>query len=97
MISLTDLLACEVEEVLTTPLLRQAAVSYTRTLFYGGSPIRSCDSSVRLYFRKLQLEGIEQQKKLSNMKYQLKPGIVIVFSNQTYTHRPSQILLPRTT
>jgi hypothetical protein len=84
MISLTDLFACDVEEVLTTPLLRQAAVSYTRSLFYGGSPISSCDSSVRLYFRRLQLEGLEQEKKLSNMKYQLKPGTVIVFSNQAY-------------
>lgn len=84
MISLIELLAYPVEEVLTTPLLRQAVVSYTRTLFYGGSPVSSCNSSCITYFRKLQLEGAEKQKKLENMKYQLKPGLNIVFSGQNY-------------
>lgn len=84
MLPLSDLIACNVEEVLVTPLLRQAAVSYARSLFYGGNPIRSCDSSVRNYFRRLQLEGPATQKKLENVKYQLKPGSVIVFDNQTY-------------
>jgi hypothetical protein len=84
MIVLTDLLAHDVEEVLVTPLLREATVSYCRRLFYGGSPISSCDSSVTQYFRRLQLQGIEQEKKLSIMKYQLKPGIVIVYSGQVY-------------
>ena len=84
MISLIELLANDVEVVLQTPLLRQAVISYTRNLFYGGSPVSSCDSSVRLYYRKLQLEGAEIQKKLSSMKYQLKPGLVIVFSGQVY-------------
>jgi hypothetical protein len=84
MIPLTELLSHEIEEVLATPLLRQAVVSYTRNLFYGGNPVSSCDSSVRLYFRKLQLEGAEIQKKLDTMKYQLKLGLVIVFSGQAY-------------
>jgi len=84
MISLIELLANDVEVVLQTPLLRQAVISYTRNLFYGGAPVSSCDSSVRLYYRKLQLEGAEKQKKLSSMKYQLKPGLVIVFSGQVY-------------
>ncbi len=84
MITLTDLLAYEVEEVLVTPLLRQAVISYTRNLFYGGSLINSCDSSVRNYFRRLQLEGIEKQRKILNMKYRLKPNSFIVYSGQTY-------------
>lgn len=84
MISLNELLAYPVEEVLQTPLLRQAVINYTRNLFYGGGLVNSCDSSCRQYFRRLQLEGARQQEKLMNMKYQLKPGTFIVFSNQTY-------------
>ena len=84
MISLSELLACPVEEVLKTPSLRQAVISYTMSLFYGGSPVSGCDSSVRNYFRRLQLFGLEQQKKLSIMKYQLKPGLFVVFNGQSY-------------
>ena len=84
MIPLTELLSHEIEEVLRTPLLRQAVVSYTRNLFYGGQPVGSCDRSVYFFYHKLQKEGIQQQKKLDNMKYQLKPGIFIVHSGQTY-------------
>ena len=84
MILLTDLLSHEIEEVLRTPLLRQAVVSYTRNLFYGGAPVSSCDSSCRNYYRRLQLEGVEIEKKLSNMKYPLKPGIFIVHNGQSY-------------
>ena len=84
MIPLTELLSHEIEEVLQTPLLRQAVVSYTRNLFYGGAPVSSCDSSCRNYYRRLQLEGVEKQKKLSTMKHQLKPGIFIVHNGQTY-------------
>ena len=84
MISLTELLAYPVEEVLTTPPLRQAVITYTRNLFYGGSPVSACDSSVRTYYRRLTLEGLEKQKKLDTMKYQLKPGLVIVYSGQAY-------------
>lgn len=84
MIPLAELLCHEIDEVLQTPLLRQAVVSYTRNLFYGGSPVSACDSSVRTYYRRLTLEGLEKQKKLDTMKYQLKPGLVIVFSGQVY-------------
>ena len=84
MIPLTDLLSHEIEEVLRTPLLRQAVVGYTRNLFYGGAPVSGCDSSVRLYYRRLQLEGVEKQKKLDTMKYQLKPGIFIVHNGQSF-------------
>ena len=84
MISLIELLAYPVEEVLKTPPLRQAVITYTRNLFYGGNPVGGCDSSVRLYYRKLYLEGAEKQKKLDNMKYQLKPGIFIVYNGQSY-------------
>lgn len=84
MIPLTELLSYEIEEVLRTPLLRQAVVSYTRNLFYGGAPVSSCDSSCRNYYRRLQLEGVKKQEKLSTMKYQLKPGIFIVHNGQSY-------------
>ena len=84
MIPLTDLLSHEIEEVLRTPLLRQAVVSYTRNLFYGGAPVSSCDSSCRNYYRRLMLEGVEIEKKLSIMKYPLKPGIFIVHNGQSY-------------
>ena len=84
MIPLTELLSHEIEEVLRTPLLRQAVVSYTRNLFYGGAPVSACDSSCRNYYRRLMLEGVEIEKKLSNMKYQLKPGIFIVHNGQSY-------------
>lgn len=84
MIPLTELLSYEIEEVLQTPLLRQAVVSYTRNLFYGGAPVSSCDSSCRNYYRRLQLEGVKIEKKLSQMKYQLKPGIFIVHNGQSY-------------
>ena len=84
MIPLTELLSHEIEEVLRTPLLRQAVVSYTRSLFYGGAPVSACDSSCRNYYRRLMLEGVEKQKKLDNMKYQLKPGIFIVHNGQSY-------------
>ena len=82
--TLTELLAYPVEEVLKTPPLRQAVITYTRNLFYGGSPVSACDSSVRTYYRRLTLEGLEIQKKLDTMKYQLKPGLLIVFSGQAY-------------
>ena len=84
MIPLTELLSHEIEEVLRTPLLRQAVVSYTRNLFYGGQPVGSCDNSVYFFYHKLQKQGVEQQEKLSNMKYQLKPGIFIVHNGQSY-------------
>ena len=84
MIPLTQLLSHEIEEVLRTPLLRQAVVSYTRNLFYGGAPVSSCDSSCRNYYRRLQLEGVKIEQKLSNMKYQLKSGSFIVHNGQTY-------------
>ena len=84
MIPLAELLCHEIDEVLQTPLLRQAVVSYTRNLFYGGSLVSVCDSSVRTYYRRLILEGLEKQKKLDTMKYQLKPGLVIVYSGQAY-------------
>ena len=84
MITLTELLSHEIEEVLRTPHLRQAVVSYTRNLFYGGAPVSACDSSCRNYYRRLMLEGVEKQKKLDNMKYQLKPGIFIVHNGQSY-------------
>jgi len=84
MIPLTELLSHEIEEVLRTPHLRQAVVSYTRNLFYGGAPVSACDSSCRNYYRRLMLEGVEKQKKLDNMKYQLKPGIFIVHNGQSY-------------
>ena len=84
MIPLTELLCHEIEEVLQTPLLRQAVVSYTRNLFYGGQPVGSCDRSVYFFYHKLQKEGIQQQKKLDNMKYQIKPGSFIVHNGQTY-------------
>jgi hypothetical protein len=86
MISLSELLANDVEVVLKTPLLRQAVISYTRNLFYGGSPVSSCDSSCRTYFRKLQTEGTAKQKKLAEMKYQLKPETIIVFNGQAYNN-----------
>ena len=84
MIALNELLAYPVEEVLQTPPLRQAVITYTRNLFYGGSPVSGCDSSVRNYYRRLTLEGLEKQRKLDTMKYQLKPGLVIVYSGQAY-------------
>ena len=84
MISLNELICLNVEEVLATPLLRQAVISYVKNLFYGGSPVTGCDSSVRIYFRRLQLDGLSQQKKLSEMKYQLKPGIVIQYMGEVY-------------
>ena len=82
--TLTELLAYPVEEVLQTPPLRQAVITYTRNLFYGGSPVSACDSSVRTYYRRLTLEGLEIQKKLDTMKYQLKPGIFIVHNGQSF-------------
>ena len=84
MISLIELLAYPVEEVLQTPPLRQAVITYTRNLFYGGSPVSGCDSFVRAYFRRLTIEGLIKQEKLDTMKYQLKPGIFIVFEGQSY-------------
>ena len=82
--TLTELLAYPVEVVLQTPPLRQAVITYTRNLFYGGSPVSACDSSVRTYYRRLTLEGLEKQKKLDTMKYQLKPGIFIVHNGQSF-------------
>ena len=84
MISIDELICLNVEEVLATPLLRQAVISFTRNLFYGGSPVSGCDSSVRTYFRRLQIDGLAKQKKLSEMKYQLKPGIVIQYMGEVY-------------
>ena len=84
MISLIELLDHRVEEVLQTPLLRQATISYTRNLFCGGAPIGGCDSSVRNYFRRLQIEGLATQTKLENAMYKLKKDIVIVHNGQSY-------------
>lgn len=84
MISLNELIRLDVEEVLVTPLHRQAVISYARHLFNGDNPVAGCDTSVHYYFLRLQKEGIEKQQKLLNMKYQLKPGLVLVHLGQVY-------------
>ena len=82
--TLDELIRLDVEEILTTPLLRQAVLSYARHLFNGDNPVAGCDTSVHYYFLRLQKEGIEKQQKLLNMKYQLKPGLVLVHMGQVY-------------
>ena len=84
MIELELLLSYKIEEVLASPQLRGAVVGFCSKLYYGGRLVKSCDSSIRDHFRHLQLDGLSTQKKLSNMKYQLKQGLVIMFDNQTY-------------
>ena len=84
MIGLNDLLAYRVEEVLESPPLRKACKDYCAQLFYGGNLLRGCDSSIRQYFRRLQLEGIETLNKKIMTKYNLKKDVVLTFNGQVY-------------
>ena len=84
MIGLNDLLAYRVEEVLESPPLRKACKDYCAQLFYGGNLLRGCDSSIRQYFRRLQLEGIETLNKKIMAKYNLKKDVVLTFNGQVY-------------
>ena len=84
MIGLEQLLSYKIEEILESPDLRGAVISYCRKLYYGGALIRSCDSSTKNHFRHLQIDGIETQKRLENMKYPLKKDVVIVYCGQVY-------------
>ena len=84
MIGLNDLLAYRVEEVLESPPLRKACKDYCAQLFYGGNLLRGCDSSIRQYFRRLQLEGIETLNKKTMAKYNLKQDVVLTFNGQVY-------------
>ena len=84
MIELNKLVTLDIGEVLASPDLKGAVLSYTRNLFYGGQIVRSCESSLRNYFRRLQLEGLQTQKIMENQKYQLKKDVVIMFNGQKY-------------
>jgi hypothetical protein len=84
MIALSELLQIPVEEVLKTPSLRDAVKTYCSQLFYNGNLVRTCDSSIKLYHRKLQLEGMKKLEQIENKKYQLLPGLVITWSGQVY-------------
>lgn len=85
MIGLEELLSYEIGEVLKSPQLKGAVTRYCSILYFGGAPVNSCESSIRNHFRHLILDGLSTQKRLSNMKYQLKPEIgYIIFDNQKY-------------
>jgi len=83
--TLDELIRLDVEEILTTPLLRQSVLSYARHLFNGDNPVAGCDTSVHYYFLRLQKEGIEKQQKLLNMKYSIFPkDSILVHNGQVY-------------
>ena len=85
MISLEELLAMDIREIIESPDLSGAVISYYSKLYAGGLPVRGCTGSKRNYFRRLQIDGIEIQKKKDMAKYELKPGVgTIRFKNQIY-------------
>jgi len=83
-IGLNEILERRVDEILKDSTLLIPMLKYYSTLYLCGGTPRTCASSHRQYYIKLQQDGLERLKKLTMAKYQLKPGVVITFSGQTY-------------
>lgn len=85
MISLEELIATDIREVLASPELSAAVISYYSKIYAGGLPVRGCNSSKQMYYRRLQIDGLETKQRIDMAKYQLKPTIsTIRFKNQIY-------------
>lgn len=85
MIELSQLLAKGIHEVLASRELSGSVMTYYRNIYTGGMPVKSCNDSIRGYFRRLQIDGIETQKKQAMAKYQLKKEVgCIRFKSQMY-------------
>ena len=85
MIALETILAKDVHEIIASRELSGAVLTHYRHLYTGGMPVRSCESSIKGYFRRLQIDGLETKKRLDMSKYQLKKEIgCIRFNNQMY-------------
>jgi hypothetical protein len=85
MISLEELIATDIQKVLASSELSAAVINYYSKLYAGGLPVRGCESSRRMYHRRLQIDGLETKKRIDMAKYQLKSTIsTIRFKNQIY-------------
>lgn len=84
MIGLNEILERRVDEILKDSTLLIPMLKYYSTLYLCGGTPRTCASSHRQYYIKLKQDGMERLNKLTMAKYQLKPGVVITFSGQTY-------------
>jgi hypothetical protein len=83
-IGLEKILEYRVGDVLNDPALLLPMLKYYSQLYLSGGRPRTCASSHKQYYVKLQQDGLERLKKLTMAKYQLKTGVVITFSGQTY-------------
>ena len=84
MIGLNEILERRVDEILKDSTLLIPMLKYYSILYLCGGTPRTCASSHRQYYIKLKQDGLERLNKLAMAKYQLKPGVVITFSGQTY-------------
>jgi hypothetical protein len=84
MISLNELLTKDSGEMLNDSLLSEAVVRYYSLLYAGGQNVRRCQTSRSNYFRRLQIDGLQTQTKLTMAKYHLAPGSVIQYCGQMY-------------
>ena len=84
MIGLNEILERRVDEILKDSTLLIPMLKYYSILYLCGGTPRTCASSHRQYYIKLKQDGMERLNKLTMAKYQLKPGVVITFSGQTY-------------
>jgi hypothetical protein len=83
-IGLDEILEHRVGEVLSDPTLLIPMLKYYSQLYLSGGTPRTCESSHKQYYIRLQQDGLERLKKITMAKYQLKPGIVLTFCGQTY-------------
>jgi hypothetical protein len=83
-IGLDEILEHRVGEVLSDPTLLIPMLKYYSKLYLSGGTPRTCASSHKQYYIRLQQDGLERLKKITMAKYQLKPGIVLTFCGQTY-------------
>lgn len=85
MIALIDLLTIGIREILESPDLSRSVVRYYSILYAGGMTVRGCNSSIQMYYRRLQIDGLQTQKRLEMAKYQLKKDVgCIRFKSQMY-------------
>jgi hypothetical protein len=84
LITLEDLLTKDIEDILNDPLLSKAVVNYYSQLYVGGRLVSSCDSSKRLYLRRLHIDGLQTKKRIEMSKYQIKKGKIITHMGQVF-------------
>jgi len=84
MIELEEILEHRVEDILNDSALLIPMLKYYSQLYLSGGTPRTCARSHRMYYLNLKKDGLERLNRINMKHYQLKPGLVITFSGQSY-------------